>query len=532
MNENVREENSVDIIKDDTVNSNSQDSFNKDLQKKYEEHKKSETKVPHRPISSYAANRNFNQTNKEIDAVKQIKNKPQSAQATKSNNNSKNSNSKEQKKSSDNEIGIEDLLKDLNNFLLSHKIKKSDFIDNPNVFLTFDDFIEVFKQIHYILPKKYLKVLFNYNNPEGAKENYVLMSNFIKNLNFYKIEGIGNDSDFSKIENSNLGTSQMNSKHSNQNNLDNKTLTEGLDRKSNKSIYELKYINEQYNQFNKDIIDILKNSKNNQNNMFGQNYNYNFSFGYGKKPIRGKNLSSSKISIESKPKMNNYYNEENKSKEREKEIINNILNSNKNENSKIAEQKKKYDINEILKNMEKEEEKEANFIRYQFDKRDKQFLKDCVYKCEECNRICNLLGINRTYSVAFDDEMKCRIQEEGRDDFFISLKELVIEWRRLYKHYHQKEILEKYKLKEDVNKNKNIESIIRERKKEKLEKHKIIKEVLIEAVKLKTKLKSQLNDLKSNIKIDEHIVLEHLSRAGMDIPGYNINKYNKKIDKK
>ena len=86
MNENVREENSVDIIKDETVNLNSQDSFNKDLQKKYEEHKKSETKVPHRPISSYAANRNFNQTNKEIDAVKQIKNKPQSAQATKSNN--------------------------------------------------------------------------------------------------------------------------------------------------------------------------------------------------------------------------------------------------------------------------------------------------------------------------------------------------------------------------------------------------------------------------------------------------------------
>ena len=518
MNENVREENSVDIIKDDTVNSNSQDSFNKDLQKKYEEHKKSETKVPHRPISSYAANRNFNQTNKEIDAVKQIKNKPQSAQATKSNNNSKNSNSKEQKKSSDNEIGIEDLLKDLNNFLLSHKIKKSDFIDNPNVFLTFDDFIEVFKQIHYILPKKYLKVLFNYNNPEGAKENYVLMSNFIKNLNFYKIEGIGNDSDFSKIENSNLGTSQMNSKHSNQNNLDNKTLTEGLDRKSNKSIYELKYINEQYNQFNKDIIDILKNSKNNQNNMFGQNYNYNYSFGYGKKPIRGKNLSSSKISIESKPKMNNYYNEENKSKEREKEIINNILNSNKNENSKIAEQKKKYDINEILKNMEKEEEKEANFIRYQFDKRDKQFLKDCVYKCEECNRICNLLGINRTYSVAFDDEMKCRIQEEGRDDFFISLKELVIEWRRLYKQYHQNEILEKYKEKEDVNKNKNVELILNERKKEKEEKHREIKEVLIEAVRLKTKLKSQLDDLKSNIKIEEKVVLEHLSRAGMEIP--------------
>ena len=533
MNENPPEEISVDILKDDTGNSNSQDSFNKDLQKIYEEHKKSETKVPHRPISSYTANRNFNQANKEMDSVKQVKNKPQSAQATKSNNNSKNSNSKDkQNKNSDkntksnNDIGIEDLLNDLNSFLLSHKIKKSDFIDNPNVFLTFEDFIDVFKQIHYTLPKKYLKVLFNYNNPEGAKENYVLMTNFIKNLTFYKIEGIGSDSDFSKIENSNMVYSHSNSKHSFQNNLDNKTLTEGMDKKSNKSIYELKYINEQYNQFNKDIIDILKNTKktNYQNNNIFGNYN---------KRIRGKNLSASKISIESKPKMPNYnlfYNEENKSKDRDKELISKILDSNKNEN--LIESKKKYDISQILKNMEKEAEKETNFIRFQFEKRDKQFLKDCVYKCEECNRICSLLGKNRTYSVAFDEEMKCRIQEDGKEDMFITLKELVIEWRRLYKQYHQNEILDKYKEKEDVNKNKNVELILNERKKEKEEKQKEIKEVLIEAVRLKTKLKSQLDDLKSNIKIDEKVVLEHLSRAGMDIPGYNNTEKNIKDNHK
>ena len=531
MNENPQEENSVDILKDDTGNSNSQDSFNKDLQKIYEEHKKSETKVPHRPISSYTANRNFNQANKEMDPEKQVKNKPQSAQATKSNNNSKNSNSKEQKsknndnnnKANNNDIGIEDLLNDLNSFLFSHKIKKSDFIDNPNVFLTFEDFIEIFKQIHYTLPKKYLKVLFDYNNPEGSKENYVLMSNFIENLIFYKIDGIGNDSDFSKMENSKI-YSISNSKHSNQNT---KTLTEGMDKKSNKSIYELKYINEQYNQFNKDIIDILKNTKKNtyQNtNIFG---------GYNRRGIRTKNLSASKISIESKPKMNNYNifpNEENKSKEREKELISNILETNKNENEN--EPKKKYDISQILKNMEKEAEKETNFIRYQFDKRDKQFLKDCVYKCEECNRICSLLGINRNYSVAFDEEMKCRIQEEGKEDSFISLKELVIEWRRLYKQYHQNEILEKYKEKEDVNKNKNVELILNERKKEKEEKHREIKEVLIEAVRLKTKLKSQLDDLKSNIKIDEKVVLEHLSRAGMEIPDMIHPEKNVKDNKK
>ena len=552
MNDNVPEENSAEI-KEDTENSKSIDSFNKELQKIYQEHKKGETKVPHRPTSSYTSNRNFNQANKEIDAEKKIKNKPQSAQAGKSNNNSKNSNNKDQNKNktdadnnidsniNNNDLTLEDILNDLNNFLMAHKIKKSDFIDNPSVFLTFEDFVDVFKQIHYTLPKKYLKLLFDYNNPEGAKENYILMSKFIKNLTFYKIEGIGNDSDYSKFERNNFGISQSNSSVSNQI-MDNKTLTEGFDKKSNKSIYELKYINEEYSQFNKDIINILKNSKKKNipnNRLFNQNYNFNFNM--NKWGSKGKNLSSSKITIESKPKMNNYNlfnvdDSKTRQMEREKELISDLLDSKKNENAKNTEEKNRYDISQILKNMELEEAKEEKFIRNQFDKRDKQSLKDYAYKCEECNRICTLLNIGKNYSLSMEDEIKCKVEEEGRGEYCISLKELKIEWRRLYKQYHQKEILELYKEKEDTNKNKNVELILNERKKEKEEKHREIKEVLIEAVRLKTKLKSQLDDLKSNIKIDEKVVLEHLRRAGMDIPNINIseknvNKNNKKEGK-
>ena len=114
----------------------------------------------------------------------------------------------------------------------------------------------------------------------------------------------------------------------------------------------------------------------------------------------------------------------------------------------------------------------------------------------------------------------------------INLKELIIEWRRLYKQYHQKENLERYKEIEDANKNKNVELILNERKKEKEEKHRQIKEVLIEAVRLKTKLKSQLDDLKSNIKIDEKVVLEHLMRAGMDIPQLSSYRDNDLKNKK
>ena len=547
LNNNIQEE---EILKSESNNSNSQDSFNKDLQKKLEEYKKSEPRIPHRPISSYTSKRNFNQVNKDIDTIKKVPNKPQSAQ-TKSNNNSKNSNKKNQQsksntvnnvnenidnnnnESNENDLTVEQVLQDLNNFLIAHKIKKSDFLDNCGVFLNFEDFVDVFKQIHYTVNKKYLKMLFNYKNPDGAKDDYIHMKNFVNYLTFYKIEGIVSDSEFSKVD-SNTASNQSNSKISQQNILS-KTLSEVADMKSNKSIYEIKYINEQYNQFNKDIIEILKNSK---KKPYETKYNNALS---SKRSNQKKNFGNSRISIESRTKKND---EEKLIKEKVPVDIlqknRNIYNINPEENNQemynnmymvdeeknMEQPRKRLDYSQILKNKEKEEEKDAINLRLQFEKRDKNFLKDCVYKCEECNRICNLMGINRTFSVAFDEEMKCRIQEDGKEDVFISLKELIIEWRRLYKKYHQNENLEMYKEIEDVNKNKNVELILNERKKEKEEKHRQIREVLIEAVRLKTKLKSQLDDLKSNIKIDEKVVLEHLMRAGMEIPNINSNRNN------
>ena len=553
-NNNIQED---EILKSETNNSNSQDSFNKDLQKKFEEYKKGEPRIPHRPISSYTSKRNFNQVNKDIDQINQIPNKPQSAQA-KSNNNSKNSNHKEHPSKNNTNIAnninenegnnpdltAEQILQDLNNFLISHKIKKSDFLDNCGVFLTFEDFVDVFKQIHYTVNKKYLKILFNYNNDEGAKDDYIHMKKFVELLTFYKIDGIVSDSEFSKVD-SNTVSNQSNSKFSQQNILS-KTLSEMVEAKSNKSIYEIKYINEQYSQFNKDIIEILKNSK--KRDSINNNNNYLNS----KRSIRGKNITNSRITIESRSKKSD---EEKQMKEipstnflknniilgknknidninQEPEINNIEDNPEVNIEEKILEQnRKRLDYSQILKNKEREEQKDAVNMRLQFEKRDKNFLKDCAYKCEECNRICNILGLNRVYSITFDEEMKCLIQEEGKEDEFITLKELIIDWRRLYKQYHQRENLERYKEVEDASKTKNVELILNERKKEKEEKHRQIKEVLIEAVRLKTKLKNQLDDLKSNIKIDEKVVLEHLKRAGMDIPDIEENKNKIKSNK-
>ena len=52
-------------------------------------------------------------------------------------------------------------------------------------------------------------------------------------------------------------------------------------------------------------------------------------------------------------------------------------------------------------------------------------------------------------------------------------------------------------------------------------KKKDIKEVLIEAVKLKTKLRNQLDNLKSKVKIEQKVVIEQLLKAGIDIEKKN-----------
>jgi len=65
-----------------------------------------------------------------------------------------------------------------------------------------------------------------------------------------------------------------------------------------KSFYEIKYINEKYNQFNKDIIDILKNSKYQNNNRLYPNYYYgnSYNFNFNKKRLL-KNLMLQKYQL-------------------------------------------------------------------------------------------------------------------------------------------------------------------------------------------------------------------------------------------
>ena len=97
----------------------------------------------------------------------------------------------------------------------------------------------------------------------------------------------------------------------------------------------------------------------------------------------------------------------------------------------------------------------------------------------------------------------------------MDIKNFEIEYRRLNKLYQQKDIKETYATIEQPPK-KDMETLLKERQNEKNEKKKDIKEVLIEAVKLKTKLRNQLDNLKSKVKIEQKVVIEQLLKAGIE----------------
>ena len=199
---------------------------------------------------------------------------------------------------------------------------------------------------------------------------------------------------------------------------------------------------------------------------------------------------------------------------------------NKNTNNKDSPELfiKKYNKQRL-----KEEKKESEKINKQFIKREEEFTKDCILKSFECNKICKELNIDRKYTIEYiDDELKCIVEEKKRKKY-ITLKEFIVDYRRLNKKYLNKDVEERYMGKEEEKK-KDVEAILKERENEKNEKLKDIKEVLIEAVRLKTKLKNQLNNLKSNIKLDEKIVIEHLVKAGINFPEYN-QEYNEEMNK-
>ena len=105
----------------------------------YEEHKKNDVKATNRPISSYhhyhnnnnpggSEKKNEGSEKKSVDSPQETKHKPQSAQIHSGSSSSQNLPQKT----------FDELLKELNDFLVKNKISKKNFIEDDNIFYSFD----------------------------------------------------------------------------------------------------------------------------------------------------------------------------------------------------------------------------------------------------------------------------------------------------------------------------------------------------------------------------------------------------------
>ena len=158
-----------------------QDSFNDDIVKMYEDHKKNVSKPTEiqnvqRPISKYQRNQqdkrdiNSEQDNKEVNSISNV--------------------------------NIPELVARLNFLIQKNKVLRTEFCDNPEIFLDLNDFKELFRKIHFVISNNELNALFAYNNP-SVNEGFILCKTFFETHKFnwkeVSVDKIDNEYDVKKI---------------------------------------------------------------------------------------------------------------------------------------------------------------------------------------------------------------------------------------------------------------------------------------------------------------------------------------------
>jgi hypothetical protein len=77
------------------------------------------------------------------------------------------------------EFKIEIFIQKFQNFVSKNKIKISSFIENPDIFLDFDEFMELFKNIKFDVKANELQLVFSFNNKNN---DYLLGKTFLNNI--------------------------------------------------------------------------------------------------------------------------------------------------------------------------------------------------------------------------------------------------------------------------------------------------------------------------------------------------------------
>jgi hypothetical protein len=191
----MAEEHNIDDLVDyndfeshDLGSNSEQDSFNCDIMRIYEDHKKNvngnfktnEVLNNQRPVSSYQRNlltENRKDTSQEVLLT-------------------------EGNKFEINESSLKELLTRFNKFLQKSEIKETDFCDNLQLFIDINDFKDLFRKIRFDISPLELKMLF-YNRNPNSSEGVIQIKMFLDNYSFQwktvYLENINTNYDIKKL---------------------------------------------------------------------------------------------------------------------------------------------------------------------------------------------------------------------------------------------------------------------------------------------------------------------------------------------
>jgi hypothetical protein len=74
-------------------------------------------------------------------------------------------------------VNIDELIHRLNYVISKNKISKTEFCDNPEIFLDINDFKELFRKIHFVISNTEVTALFHHNN-SSVEEGFILCKTF------------------------------------------------------------------------------------------------------------------------------------------------------------------------------------------------------------------------------------------------------------------------------------------------------------------------------------------------------------------
>lgn len=416
-NENVKNVEEIDDFvdyKDFDSNVDSdyeQDSFNKNIMKIYDDHKKlnnaktSEIENPHRPISSYQRGLSAGRREDKED-----------------------------------EFRIDTFVQKLQSHVNKNKIKINDFIENPDIFLDFDEFKELFRNIKYDIKDSELQILFNYNNNNS---DYLLGKTFLNN-----IVGI-------KWYEDPLPEAQL----------------------TNFNIID---INQEFKNLKDEVLEIIEKE---------------FRAKTSTKPVP-------RTSHSSKPKLR---------------PITTKLDLKKQTEIKKSEPNETKTHKSYIANTMKKRQAEEELLRLEIEKRSRQFEIESIHKMDEANKICEALNRPYVYTAyknedENDNTLMCRVyNKDNKLHEDIDLKRFNMEYKKLKKIMNMNQKNKFYANAQDVKTNDNpFLALARKDRQEK------IRQLLIQELESKVKLKRQLKAMRDKKIVDEIIIKSNLRFTNLD----------------